>query len=151
MKKFNFNLASLLKVRHLKEEIAHRNLLEAHLILQKMSMILEKFHRDFDRVTDHIRVLQKNNVHPQSLTMNYDYLEVLKKKIDHQRIIVREAQAILELRRREVMKAMQKRKIIENLRDKKYGEWETLNLNVEKNALDELATMRYPKTKRQFE
>jgi flagellar export protein FliJ len=78
-------------------------------------------------------------------------MDHLKNKITRQKNLVAEAEASVERQRKEVVKAMQKRKIIENLQDKKYSEWETLNFNLERASLDELATMRYSKSKSQLQ
>jgi flagellar FliJ protein len=146
MKKFQFSLSTLLQVRSQQEEIAHKNLLDSHLVLNKMNHQLIELFQELEKIQT--QILQKQcNQFPADLSEYYLYLEMLKKKIARQKNLVDEAEVSLERRRKEVVRAMQRRKIIENLRDKKYSEWETTNFNSERSSLDELSTMRYSKSK----
>jgi|EndMetStandDraft_5_1072996.scaffolds.fasta_scaffold54056_2 flagellar export protein FliJ len=151
MKKFAFSLATLLQFRRQQEEIAHKNLLETHLVLRKFIILLEEMALELDDVLKQTAHAQVEKKHPASIALFYHYMDHLKNKITRQKNLVAEAEASVERQRKEVVKAMQKRKIIENLQDKKYSEWETLNFNLERASLDELATMRYSKSKSQLQ
>ncbi|MFV0396705.1 MAG: hypothetical protein ACK5JU_01630, partial [Bacteroidales bacterium] len=59
MKKFEFPLTTLLMVRKLKEEIAHRNLLEAEIVLIKHRNDLNQLFQQLESVLDEIRHSQE--------------------------------------------------------------------------------------------
>lgn len=144
-----FSLTTLLHVRRQQEELAHKNLLEAHLVLRKITVILQELHKELENLREQIRQSHKKRQNYSDLASYYRYMDVVKKKIERQGILVKEAEASVERQREDVVKAMQKRKIIENLRDKKLAEWESDNFDLERASLDELATMRYAKGKLQ--
>ena len=143
MKKFLFSLSTLLQVRRQKEKIAQKNLLEAHLVLRKVSGVLKKLEGELDNIKNQISRAQNEKQHPAQFIPYYDFMESIKKKITRQKIIVREAGISIDRQRNELIKVMQKRKIIENLSDKKYSEWNATFFKTERAALDEMATMRY--------
>lgn len=147
MKKFQFSLSTLLNVRRLKEEIAQKNLLESQILLQKEMTTLEEFLQAYYGTKNEIRKIQKSMSHPEEFTRLYEYLADMKKRIKAQQILVETAKMNVELKRQDVIRAMQQRKIIENLREKKFSEWENEFFDLERKAFDELATMQYGRKK----
>lgn len=143
MKKFRFSLSTLLKVRREKENIARKNLQEAHLFLNKMTNALKDLENQRDGVFESLRQEQRMAHHTAIITDHFNYLALLKKKIVNQHILIEEARYQLELQRKAVIKAMQDRKIIENLSEKQYAEWEYNMNEQEKMFFDELATIRF--------
>ena len=143
MKKFRFSLATLLQVRIQQEEIANKNLMEAHLILKKNLLDLEILNQERENIKNNIRQIQMNMQNSYAVTRFYEYLHVIKNKILNQTLLANEAKLSVEIRRREVIRAMHQRKIIDNLREKRLDEWETSYYAKEHQFFDELATMRY--------
>lgn len=143
MKKFRFSLSALLNVRRLKEEIAQKNLLESQLSLQKEMAALEALKKEYQGLQQEIRQVQKIMRYTQPLAQRQEFLNVIKERIKEQLNIVEFAKSNVEMKRREVVRAMQQRKIIENLREKKFSEWETEFYDQERKTFDELATMQF--------
>ena len=149
MKKFRFSLTTLLQVRREKENIARKNLLEEHLVLQDHLAKLIVLVRQRQQIIQSIREKQKEKLAIDELSHHFDYLQTLKKKIDRQFQQINEVHQQLEVLRQEVLKAVHQRKIIENLRDKKLTEWETKYLEQERAFFDELATIRFARKQKQ--
>lgn len=145
MKKFEFSLTTLFLVRKLKEEIAHRSLLETEIVLAKHRNDLKKLQIQFEHVYVEIRRLQNGVCRVSRLNELYGFATIIKEKITHQKFVVREAEISLELSRQKVVKALQDRKIIENLKLKKMIEWQSLNIDEERKENDEIATFQYPR------
>jgi flagellar protein FliJ len=143
MKKFRFSLATLLEVRRQKEIVERKNLLEAHLVLQKAITGLNELENQRLEFLDILRQKQMPVVEMRELTEYFDYLEVIKKRIVLQQEIINDALESIENQRKVVVVAMQKRKIIENLREKKFAEWEYEAQSQEKAFFDELTTIRH--------
>jgi flagellar FliJ protein len=147
MKKFRFSLSTLLQVRKQAEEIAHKNLLEAHLLLQRQLAGLSELHQEQDKIIRELRRLQRSDPNPEKIISLNNYMQSIEAKIERQLSSVKQATFFVELQRQEVIKAMQKRKIIENLKDKRYSEWEEELFDKERADQDELSTMRYSRSK----
>lgn len=143
MKKFRFSLSTLLKVRLEKENIARKKLQEAHLFLNNMTNALKDLEDQRDRIFESLRQKQRIAHHTTVINDHFNYLALLKKKIVNQHILIEEARYRLELQRKALIKAMQERKIIENLSEKQYAEWEYNMNEQEKIFFDELATIRF--------
>jgi flagellar export protein FliJ len=145
MKKFEFPLTTLLMVRKLKEEIAHRNLLEAEIVLIKHRNDLNQLFQQLESVLDEIRHSQEGTFAVSRLNELRYYSTNIKHKILNQKFVVKEAEMRLELSRQKVVHTMQERKIIENLNMKKLMEWESANRAQEMKENDEIATTQYPR------
>lgn len=145
MKKFEFSLTTLLKARKLKEEIAHRNLLETETVLIKHQKDLRTLYQQLDSLMIEIRASQAGLSSIPRLTELHYYVASVKQKILNQKFVVKEAEISLELSRQKVVQAMQERKIIENLNLKKLLEWEAFNKFQELKENDEIATSQYPR------
>jgi flagellar protein FliJ len=147
MKQFSFSLSTLLRVRKYKEEIAQKKLLEKYLILQKAMVHLEALYQEYYQTKDEVRTLQKDLRDISALTALYEYIDAMKRRIENQKKVVSDAKIVVEMKRKEVVHAMQQRKIIENLRQKKLTEWEIEINDEERKIFDELATMRFDRKK----
>jgi flagellar protein FliJ len=143
MKKFQFSLSALLKIRIKKEEITHHNFLEALQVLRKIEEELQKLIIEFQKVNNEIRQIQKKIRSREELIDFFEYSNSLKRRIKNQKDIIKEAQFGVEIRRKEVLSAMKERKIIENIKEKKFEEWENEFFEQERKAFDELATIQF--------
>jgi flagellar protein FliJ len=143
MKKFEFSLSAVLKVRIKKEEIAQNNLWEAHQLLKRASMEKESLVNECHAVNSQIRTIQKGLQKADVLVELFEYLAVVKKRIMLQEEIVEEAKFGVEIKRKIAIKAMQERKVIENIKEKKFKEWENEFFDQERKTFDELAPMQF--------
>lgn len=143
MKRFEFSLSAVLKVRIKQEEIAQNNLWEAHQLFRRVSEERESLVNEWHDMNNQIRTMQRNLHGINGLVEMFKYLTVVKKRIKLQEEIIVEAKFAVEIKRKLVIKAMHERKVIENIKDKKFKEWETEFFDQERKIFDELATMRF--------
>lgn len=148
VKKFEFTLSALLKVRLKKEEIARNNLMDSHRILKRVSDDLEELLNEKQQIDQKISTIQKKLRNTNDLLKLFEYLEVMQKKIKRQEEIVKEARFAAEIKRKEAITAMQERKVIENIKEKKYKEWEKEFFDAERKAFDELSTIKFESKQR---
>lgn len=143
MKKFQFLLQTLLEVRQQKETVAYTDLMEAQLVLQRMIKIHLDLENELQRQTCFIEEKKVKSIPAVELASDIEYGLLLNKKIMHQQDIINKTLDFVENKRQSLIDAMQKRKIIENLREKRHAEWESEFQSVEKTFFDELATIRF--------
>jgi|SaaInlStandDraft_3_1057020.scaffolds.fasta_scaffold121366_2 flagellar protein FliJ len=147
MKKFTFNLETVLKVRKQREEAAQRDMVKALKRLESLKEILKLLQ---DEVYSLEEELQQRQKHSPNVRDFYDYLlylQSVKKKIEVQQDEVFKAHNIMEERRSVTVAAQRQKKVIENIKDKHYDEWSEHLLKTEQKFLDELATIRYIREK----
>ena len=144
-KRFKYDLASVLKVRAIKEKKEQekfakkqRNYLAEK---QKEEAIEQNKHNKEDdlrsvfkkgQISDFSRVLQRKA-----------HLEVLKDDLDKQVEQVIEASKVLEEQRAQLINAMKDKKIMEKHKERKLKEYDKMMLDMETKFLDEVATQRF--------
>lgn len=148
MKKFRFSLETLLELRQNQENLAYKALLEAQLVLTKSLSSLEELEKE---KKDLEKEIQKEQMAPSSaatLADQYEFYRTIEKRIEYQKSLVREARQEMDNQRQALAIAIQKRKMMENLQEKKFSEWEYNLQEQERAFFDELATMRFLRNKR---
>lgn len=143
MKKFLFSLETLLQVCKQKEEIAQKELLKAQLHFQEEIRLLEEIQKKIEFLNRKIRETQLQDPILEDLKSYRIYLESELKKLTLQYSRTEKACRHLENKRNHLILTMQKRKVIENLKEKKFDEWVLSGQNQEKKSFDELSTMHY--------
>lgn len=143
MKKFRFNMKTLLIMRKQEEDAAKKEVVLARMQLKKILEILQELQSECNLLEEDLRRRQRSK---QSVCAFHDYflyLDFLRRKIVRRQDDVLEAQNIVEEKRKAAKKSMQKKKILENIKDKKYAEWNDHYRRLETKILDELATIKY--------
>lgn len=143
MKKFQFLLQTLLEVRQQKETVAYTDLMEAQLVLQRMIKLHRDLENELQQLNGFIEEKKIKSIPAAELASDIEYGLLLNKKIIHQQDIINKTLDFVENKRQSLIDAMQRRKIIENLREKRHSEWESEFQSVEKTFFDELATIRF--------
>jgi len=148
MKKFKFPLAKLLEVRKEKEKEAQKHLHEAHLFWLDQLKDLEVLEQRCTHEQQLIVHQQKESMEAEKLSSHYAYLNLIHEKLVLQKEQVQRALTHVDEQRQKVVVAMQQRKIIENLFEKKLREWDLSYNEGERAFFDELAMLRYNFEKR---
>lgn len=147
MKKFHFSLEALLEYRRQQENKAYKEFLETRLVFEKNLDILDNLIQEERILNEAIRQNEKQLPDLLQLECQFDYLQLLGQRIAKQKSRVNEAKKNMEKQRKELTFALQKRKIIENLYERKFSEWEYTLQEKERSFFDELAAIRFLKDK----
>lgn len=147
MKKFQFSLATLLEVLRNQENLAYKSLLEAQLVLTKTCESLENLEKKRNALINTIHSEQKSPSTVSTLANQYEFFQFLEKRIKNHEILVQHAQIEMDTRREKLTTAVQKRKMMENLQEKKYNEWDYNLQEKERTFFDDLATIRFLRDK----
>lgn len=143
MKKFVFKLEKLHSLRQkqekdCKEELA-KALAEADQILSK----LEGARRERDETEKKLRQIQESTNDSREISEYFHYLDLMGKKLANIQDEVIKSQNEVTVKRQNLQEALQKRKVLDNIKEKKYSLWEKEYSKLEAALLDEVATTRY--------
>lgn len=142
MRKFKFSLSALLEVCFRKEEIAQNKLKEAHQELKKNEDTLRTLILDEQKTQGHLRQVLAMAFKAEQICGFFEYLAQIKLKVHEQKRLIKEARLNVEQKRQLMLLAMQQRKILENLKEKKYMEWQRDFDGKEQKFFDELSSSR---------
>ncbi len=150
MKKFQFNLATVLRVREREEEAARIKLVKARELLNVIIKKIEALESEKLSVEAEWR---NRSTTRGSFLRGEDYvgyLQILQGRIAEQQDELMRAQNIVEAKRVELEKISRKKKALENLKERKYAQWNEEYRTMERLHLDEVAVTRYRKDQDQM-
>ncbi len=142
MPKFNFRLQPVLNIRNQQEENLKNEMGKAIQCLEAEKEKLMSLENENDQIVDEFNKKIKRTTVQDLLQFN-DYLEFLKVKIKSQKENVNKAVINVDKIREELVKAVQKRKILDKLKEKKEEEYIREEKKLEHKANDEIVSYDY--------
>ncbi|MBN4066765.1 flagellar export protein FliJ [Simkania negevensis] len=139
----------MLKVRQKAEEFAQKALGMAKKELREQQKILDDLKKEVEDVEKEFSRQRKKVALAQTLTQYSNYLKKVRRKIFTQEDNLMRLGNIVEAKRKEVVTAQKEKKALENIRKKQFLLWRKNIETKEAKALDELATIKYKKGKKQ--
>ncbi len=149
MKKFNFHLSPLLKLRKRQEDVTQKILNEAYASLQQEISLLEKLESEKQEIDEELKKKRAVSSRIDDIIVYLQYLEMLMLRISRQEDVLIRERNVVEDKRMDVVKAMRERQIIEKIREKKYAVWKEGVRRMEVSISDEEATMNYNNRKQE--
>lgn len=143
MNKFGFRLESVLNLRTQLEDNAKNSLARSTIELQKQTACLQDLKCTSDESVCSLNAEADKGIAVYRLKTYGNYLSFLKNKIANQKEIVNNAQNDVDIHREGLIKAMQERKIIEKLKDKKFQEYTKDQNREEQVLIDELNSFKF--------
>jgi flagellar FliJ protein len=138
---FRFNLETLLKYRTMIEEKAVLEFSEKVRILEKEKGVLEGINRQRGTIMLQFLESQGGDLSAADISTFVSYLHELKRKEQEQEAVVRRSAAEVEQKRKALVEAMKKRKVMETLRDKRYQAYRADQGLREFRELDEMGVI----------
>ena len=124
MKKFFFKLASLLKLRELKENEARKEFNEVLTALNFLETKIESLENEKKTNEEQLFIFQKKNTDRIDEVNNYlSYIQVVIQKITKLQDKKLQIQNMLAEKRKDLLHATREKKTLENLKEKKYNLW----------------------------
>ncbi|AEF94641.1 flagellar export protein FliJ [Desulfotomaculum nigrificans CO-1-SRB] len=139
MKKFQFRLEQVLQQRIKREEAALLEQARAEQECDRCQRELAASERKLEEALQAATAFVRPDEQMQSLI----YREHLQQVIARQRRLLQRSQEILQLRQAATMKARQERMVLEKLKEKKFREYQELEMYLEQREIDELAALRF--------
>ena len=138
---FRFNLETLLKYRTMIEEKAVLEFSEKVRILEKEKGVLEGSSRQRGTMMMQFLESKGGDLSAADISTFFSYLHELKRKEQEQEAVVRRSAAEVEQKRKALVEAMKKRKVMETLRDKRYQAYRADQGLREFKELDEMGVI----------
>ena len=142
---FRFNLETLLKYRTMLEERAVLEFSERARVLEREKKVLEDITRKRGAVMLQFLEKQRGDLSSADVATFVSYIHELKRRQQEQDAIVRRAAAETEQKRRALVEAMKKRKVMETLREKKFQAYRSDRQLKEFKEMDEIGIIGYGK------
>jgi flagellar protein FliJ len=142
---FRFNLETLLKYRTMIEEKAVLEFSEKVRVLEREKGILEDISRQRGAVMLQFLERQRGDLSAADISTFVSYLHELKRKQQEQDVVVRRCAAEVEQKRRVLVEAMKKRKVMETLKEKKFQAYRADRGLREFKELDEIGVIGHGK------
>lgn len=144
--KFKFSYEKLLAHKQTLEEIAQKNLAEAHRRLETAKGELNALYQAIDDVRARSFELERQGGLSQNTGVATDeFVNGQKIRIAKQKDVVREKMMIVEQRQEELILAARERKTLEKLKENKFEEFKTEVKRKEQKEVDDMITMRFKK------
>lgn len=147
MKKFQFTLRALLQFRKDEETLRQKELFIAQTYLDRLTKELQELEQECLKLDEEIRLKEAIRLNAVEIDAHFTYIRSAKKKIVQYKRVLAETQLQVDRKRQALLKAMQKKKVVEHLQEKQLANWEYEYKEAEKAFFDELATIRYMRDK----
>ena len=148
MKKFRFRLATVLKVSQIKREQAEIDFAVASNFLLKQQQLLVDYENELSQEMQNYYNMANQRVTIEKLTSYGSYFDRMRNQIQRQQQTIVE----VEVKRKEKLEMLQvamcKLKTIEQLRDKRFEEFQKEQLFEEQKELDEIGLQIYTRMAR---
>lgn len=143
MAKFNFDLENVLKVKKIRENQAKASLLSLQKHYQEEENVLKKMEEDYLYYQRDLSEKKQTACELAELKLYADYFQKALLDIAQQKDVLSELEQKVSRQRDELVTKVKERKILENLKEKKYLQFKKELLHKEQNFLDEIATNKY--------
>lgn len=149
-KRFHYDLEAVLKVRGIKEKKEQEKFAE-----KKRDYIKEKEKEDEIKENKHNKEEELRGVYKRGPISDFQkvlrrraHLDVLKDDLDEQVEKVIEASKNLEEQRARLVESMKDKQIMEKHKERKFDEYNKIMQGLEMKFMDEIATQRFKREKR---
>jgi flagellar FliJ protein len=144
--KFKFSLEKVLRHRHLQEDLAQRDFMEAQNALNDQIAILQNMiSLKEDALAERAQLVQTTQSWSSTIEQINQFLIGQDVRIKNQNQRLLEYEKTVESKREILRKASVEVKIIEKLKEKKLEDFKKESQRQEQNELDELAALRFPR------
>lgn len=143
MYKFGFRLEPVLNLKTQIEDNAKNNLARSARELERQQECLEELKSLKETSMGELSAEIANGVPAHKIRGYNSYFSLMKNKIINQKENVNIAQNDVDINREALVAAMQERKIIEKLKEKKYQEYLKEQNKSEQQLIDELNSFKY--------
>ncbi|PYG89821.1 flagellar FliJ protein [Ruminiclostridium sufflavum DSM 19573] len=143
MQKFAFRLESVLKLKVQMEDNAKNNLARSTKELERQKAYLEELNNVKNASVSSLSGEVDEGIPVYRVRLYNNYLSLMKEKIINQKENVNVAQDNVDTNREGLIKAMQERKVIEKLKERKFEDYIKEQNKSEQIIIDELNSFKF--------
>lgn len=140
-----FAFETLLNQRIHQEEIIQKEMAVFSRTLSEERQTLEQLENDQNRALNEIQHKQNDGITASEQVLYMNYLDGMTSRIRTQKESIQQAKTQLDLKRLELLDAVKKRKMLEQLKEKSQKCYREKERKLEQNLLDEAAVCRFEK------
>ncbi|SEM07107.1 flagellar FliJ protein [Syntrophus gentianae] len=140
---FKFRLQAVLEYRTILEERMLLRFSEATRRLDEEKNRLGLLIKERFNLVAALKNLQENATPVEKIVMLVRYIEALQEKENLQRDIILEIAAEVEEKRKDLLESVQKRKMIEKLKDKNLEDYQRSLADYDRKVMDEMGITRF--------
>jgi len=123
MKRFNFRLQRVLDVKNTIEEVKRRDFLAAHNKYQNEVAQLQKYLNTLEKYQSELYEVEKRGLDIQHINLFYRFFHSLSYQISYQHRMIELAGEEREKRRMFLIEAVKERKILEQLKQRRFDQF----------------------------
>ncbi len=139
MRKFNFRLEKVRETYDIREQLSKRRFAEAAAAREREQLRLDEIQAEIDQTqADQLEQAQKTFDVTEAL-MAHRFSLRLQYSANTQEKLVKKSELVVEERRVELTKAMQRKQILDSFRERKLAEHRQEQARLEQNELDDRA------------
>ncbi|HHV61039.1 MAG TPA: flagellar export protein FliJ [Firmicutes bacterium] len=146
MQKRRFRLDPVLKVRKIREDVLVKELADLRKREEDEKFLLSMLTREREAAAGELRQgirPGEEEVDVAKALLYHAYMEKLSMDIHTEAGILENLGTEIRVKRGQVVKASQERRIMERLKEKKLAEWRETELRSEQNLMDEIGTVAH--------
>ena len=140
---FVFSLQSVLDYRKNIEEKILNEFSKKKRELEAEELRLKNLIDERANLIDELRKMQNKSLHVDDIARHISYVEQLRENEKKQNIIIAQVKEQLELKRKELLEAVKKMKIMKKLKERHYEEYEETMRLLEQKNYDEMAVLKF--------
>lgn len=140
---FVFSLQAVLDYRKNIEEKILGEFSEKKRELELEELKLQNLIKEWSNLIGELRKMQNKSLHVDDLSRYVSYVEQVRENEDKQNIIIAQVSEQLENKRKELLEAVKKRKVIEKLKERHAEEYEDAARAFEQKNSDEMAVLKF--------
>jgi flagellar FliJ protein len=140
---FTYNLQSVLEYRQSIEEQKLTAFSDAERNLQREKHLLQEIREQQRGLVDELKALKNRECDSRDIALTLKYSEELQKQENRQIETVRKATGVFEEKRKELLEAVKKRKMMETHKEHQLQEYKTDLIAAERRETDDMSIQRF--------
>lgn len=140
---FVFKLQSVLDYRKNIEEKILNEFSANKRELELEELKLQNLIKEWSNLIGELRKMQNKSVHVDDIACYVSYVELVRKNEEKQNKVIALVKEQLETKRKELLEAVKKRKVMEKLKERHGEEYESTARAIEQKNSDEMAVLKF--------
>ena len=143
MKKYQFNLQALLRLKEIKENERKRELAVVNSRLLQAQDVIRRIEKEWSLLQLEELRRRKEGCSPDSMGRSVNYRLLLEENAIQQGLNIQRIMTEQESKRQALVKATQEKKALENIRQRRFEEWSKQYRREQANVVDDLCQIQY--------
>jgi flagellar FliJ protein len=140
---FIFKLQSVLEYRKNIEEKIHNEFSEKKRELDTQRLRMKSLINERNNLIAELRNMQDKPLPADDFAVHFSYVEQLRENEKKQKIVIHQVKEQVESKRKELLEAVKKRKMMEKLKQQHTEEYDSNLRNLEQKASDEMSVLKF--------